>query len=308
MNDFIPVDTISQVHEMLELGKPLHPLVSVIHHTKELEDRFKFLSQSDYKVVLNLYSVMLKGGCSGTLTYGRNSYDFEEGTLVFTGPGQVIQAEDMEESEESTVEGWTLMFHPDLIRKSPLGQNIDDYSFFDYDVHEALHLSDLEKVSVREIISKIQTEVAQNIDKHSQKLIISNIELLLDYCTRFYDRQFYTRTNQSNDFVSKFEKYLKTYFNSEKPREFGVPTVKSCGEMMGMSPNYLSDLLKKETGNNAHEHIHAAVINKAKTDLLNSSDSVGQIAYGLGFEYPQHFSKLFKKKTGMSPKEYRGVN
>jgi AraC-like DNA-binding protein len=175
-------------------------------------------------------------------------------------------------------------------------------------VNEALHLSDAEKGSIGEIIDKIQREISQNIDKHSQKLIISNIELLLDYCTRYYDRQFYTRTNQSSDFVGKFEKYLKDYFGSDQPAERGIPTVKSCGEVMGMSSNYLSDLLKKETGINAHEHIHNALINRAKTDLLSSADSVGQIAYGLGFEYPQHFSKLFKKKTGMSPKEYRSMN
>lgn len=308
MNNFITVESITQAHEMLELEKPLHPLVSVIPHTSELEERFKFLSASDYTVVLNLYTVMLKGGCTGSLRYGRNSYDFEEGTLIFTGPGQIIEAEDMDESEASEVEGWTLMFHPDLIRKSLLGQHIDDYTFFSYDVNEALHLSDQEKVSINDIVAKIQQETAQNIDKHSQKLIISNIELLLDYCARYYDRQFYTRTNQSSDFVSKFDNYLKEYFNSDQPSEKGIPSVKSCGEYMGMSPNYLSDLLKKETGSNAQEHIHHALINRAKTDLLNSDDSVGEVAYGLGFEYSQHFSKLFKKKTGMSPKEYRSHN
>lgn len=308
MKDFITVDTISQAHEMLGLEKPLHPLVSVVPHTRELEEQFKFLSDSDYTVVLNLYTVMLKGGCNGTLRYGRNSYDFEEGTLIFTGPGQIIEAEEIEENEPSQAEGWTLMFHPDLIRKSPLGQHIDDYTFFSYDVNEALHLSDQEKKSIGEIIHKIQQEIAQNIDKHSQKLIVSNIELLLDYCTRYYDRQFYTRTNQSSDFVSKFENYLKAYFNSDQPAENGIPTVKSCGEHMGMSPNYLSDLLKKETGHNAQEHIHRALINRAKTDLLSSTDAVGQIAFGLGFEYSQHFSKLFKKKTGMTPKEYRSMN
>ncbi|CAG5081009.1 helix-turn-helix domain-containing protein [Parvicella tangerina] len=308
MNDFIAVDTITQAHEMLGLEKPLHPLVSVVPHTKELEDQFKFLSASDYTVVLNLYTVMLKGGCTGSLRYGRNSYDFEEGTLIFTGPGQIIEAEEMDDSEPAEIEGWTLMFHPDLIRKSPLGQHIDDYSFFSYDVNEALHLSDQEKASIGEIIAKIQQEVAQNIDKHSQKLIVSNIELLLDYCTRYYDRQFYTRTNQSSDFVSKFERYLKDYFSSDQPFENGIPTVKSCGEYMGMSPNYLSDLLKKETGTNAQEHIHNALVNRAKTELLSSSNAVGQVAFSLGFEYSQHFSKLFKKKTGMTPKEYRSQN
>lgn len=308
MKDFVAVDTITQAHEMLGMEKPFHPLVSVIPHSKELEERFKFLSASDYTVVLNLYTVMLKGGCTGTLRYGRNSYDFEEGTLIFTGPGQVIEAEELDESESSETEGWTLMFHPDLIRKSPLGQHIDDYSFFSYDVNEALHLSDQEKKSIGDIVSKIQQEIAQNIDKHSQKLIVSNIELLLDYCTRYYDRQFYTRTNQSSDLVARLERYLKEYFNSDLPSEKGIPTVKSCGEYMGMSSSYLSDLLKKETGYNAQEHIHNALIDRAKTNLLSSTDAVGQIAYGLGFEYSQHFSKVFKRKTGMTPKEYRSQN
>jgi AraC-like DNA-binding protein len=161
---------------------------------------------------------------------------------------------------------------------------------------------------ITELTDKIVREFSQNIDKHSQKLIISNIELILDYSTRYYDRQFYTRSNLNKDIVTRFEALLKDYYHSDKPLEQGIPSVKYCGTALNMSSNYLSDLLKKETGRNAQEHIHYYLIDKAKTRLLNSGESISQIAYGLGFEYPQHFSKVFKAKTGMSPAEYRDMN
>ncbi|MBR8537804.1 AraC family transcriptional regulator [Carboxylicivirga sediminis] len=204
--------------------------------------------------------------------------------------------------------GWSLNFHPDLIRRSHLGQHIDDYSFFSYEVNEALHLSDMEKQTIGEIRDKIIHEYRANIDKHSQKLIISNIELMLDYCTRFYDRQFYTRENLNKDTISRFERLLKEYYASDKPLETGLPTVKYCGAELNLSANYLSDLLKKETGRNTQEHIHNFIVDRAKTNLLNTTEPVSQIAYSLGFEYPQHFSKVFKKKTGVSPAEYRHSN
>jgi AraC-like DNA-binding protein len=259
-----------------------------------------------FRYALDLYQVMYKECAEGSFGYGRNSYDFEEGTLVFTAPGQVLTVHDWEENPESG--GWSLLFHPDLIRKSRLGKTIDDYSFFSYEANEALHLSDEEKQSINEILDKIIREYSQNIDKHSQKLIISNIELILDYCTRYYDRQFYTRTNLNKDVVSRFESLLKEYYGSGKALEQGIPSVAYCGAELNMSSNYLSDLLKKETGRNAQEHIHFFLIEKAKTELLSSGESISQIAYGLGFEYPQHFSKIFKAKTGMSPVEYRNLN
>ncbi|MCG8124397.1 MAG: helix-turn-helix transcriptional regulator, partial [Candidatus Thiodiazotropha taylori] len=200
------------------------------------------------------------------------------------------------------------LFHPDLIRKSSLGNNIDHYSFFSYEIHEALHLSEDERVSITGLVRKIETEYQQSIDRHTQKLIVSNIELLLDYCTRFYDRQFYVRTNLNQDFVTRFENLLRDYFNSEKPLDLGVPSVKYCGERLNMSPSYLSDLLKKETGRTVQQHIQDTVIDKAKNLLLSTNEQVSQIAYGLGFDYPQHFSKLFKSRTGMSPAEYRRLN
>lgn len=303
MSEIINIKSISQVHGFLDLPKPNHPLVSVI----KLNEKLNNIDLGKKKFVFDLYQITLKSNFSGTLQYGRNTYDFQEGTLVFTSPGQTITFDGEHEDflEES---GWTIMFHPDLIRNSLLGKNIDDYSFFSYDANEALHLSDSEKISLLELVDKLEKEINHNIDKHSQKLIITNIELLLDYCMRYYDRQFYTRTNFNKDFVSRFERLLKSYYNSDKQSSFGVPTVKYCGNVLNLSPNYLSDLLKKETGRNAQEHIHFHVIQMAKNNLLNSPNPISQIAYDLGFEYPQHFSKIFKSKTGMSPTEYRNLN
>lgn len=302
MTDLIKVNSITQVHEYFDLKKPKHPLVTVYNH----KNLTFYPEYKNTRVAIDLYQIILKECPPGTMGYGRNSYDFHEGTMMFTKPGQVITVGDW--SEVEVEDGLTLVFHPDLIRKSTLGKIIDNYSFFSYDVFEALHLSDEEKSSIIDLMKKIEKEYNQNIDKHSQKLIISNIELILDYCTRYYDRQFYTRSNYNKDIVTKFEQLLKDYYNSEKPVNIGLPSVQYCGTELNMSPNYLSDMLKKETGRNAQEHIHFYVIDKAKTQLLNSAESISQIAYGLGFEYPQHFSKIFKSKTGMSPAEYRNVN
>lgn len=302
MSEIIHVKTITHAHEIFGMDKPKHPLVSIIHH-KDMEFDQDF---GDFRYAVDLYQVSLKEGISGSLGYGRNSYDFQEGTMIYTSPGQVLTPEEKEYSDE--IKGWSLLFHPDLIRKSPLGKTIDNYSFFSYDVTEALHLSDDEKKTLHELVEKIEREYNQNIDKHSQKLIIANIELILDYCTRYYDRQFYTRTNLNKDVVTKFEQLLKDYYQSDKPFDIGIPSVNYCGSELNMSPNYLSDLLKKETGRNALDHIHFFIIEKAKTILLNSEVTVSEIAYDLGFEYPQYFSKLFKNKTGITPLEYRNLN
>lgn len=299
MKDIIKVNNITQAQEMFGLEKPKHPLVTVYYH-KDMLQRPEYINAP---FAIDLYQIMYKDCKSGSFQYGRNTYDFQEGTLVFTKPGQVITMPEWEK-DDNTI-GWSLFFHPDLIRKSLLGKHIDAYSFFSYEVNEALHLSDDEKQTIADLRDKVVKEYSQNLDKHSQKLIVSNIELILDYCTRFYDRQFYTRTNLNKDIVTRFELMLKGYYNSEKPQEKGVPSVKYCGAELNMSPNYLSDLLKKETGRNAQEHIHYFIIDKAKTQLLNSGESISQIAYGLGFGYPQHFSKLFKNKTGISPAGYR---
>lgn len=302
MKEIIHIETITGIHDTLGLPKPKHPLVSLLEFNSHIINH----DFGGATYVLGVYQVSLKSGVCGPVNYGRNTYDYQEGTLIFTKPGQSLSYENGSVVPGET--GWILLFHPDLIRRSELGQNIDQYSFFSYDVHEALHLSDDEKQWTTDIVHKIEKEYSQNLDKHSQKLIVSNIELLLDYCTRYYDRQFYTRTNLNKDLVSKFEHLLTNYYQSNQPLHQGIPSVKYCGEALNMSPNYLSDLLRKETGKNAQEHIHAYIIDKAKTKLLGSVEPVSSIAYDLGFEYPQHFSKIFKAKTGMSPSEYRGLN
>ncbi len=302
MNDILNIKSIAEANKLFGMPLPQHPLVSVMW-AKDLPD---FSLYEGVRINTNLFAVSFKDGIIGSMGYGRNSYDFTEGTMVFSKPGQVLTME--EKKVEDGAKGWMLVFHPDLIRKSELGKAIDNYSFFDYEVHEALHLSDDEKVILTELVQKIEVEINQNIDKHSQKLIITNIELILDYCHRYYDRQFYVRTNLHQDHISDFEQLLKGYFSSEKPLELGLPTVKYCGEALHMSPNYLSDLLRKETGKSAKDHINTFIVNRAKNELLGSTSAISEIAYHLGFEYPQHFSKLFKSKTGMSPAKYRGLN
>lgn len=302
MNDIIRVNSVTEATEYLGVGKPKHPLIAVIHHNNPNFRR----AYGNFRYVLDLYQITQKDQMSGSLGYGRSSYDFQEGTMIFTRPGQVITTE--EKVLEGEMGGWSIYFHPDLIRKSSLGNSIESYSFFSYDVHEALHISTEEKRSLDQIAIQIEKEYQQNIDKHSQNLIIANIELMLNYCTRYYDRQFYTRSNMSQDLVGKFEHMLKEYYASDKLSELGIPSVGYCGKELGISPNYLSDMLKKETGRNALEHIHAFIIDKAKTALLNSQDTVSEIAYSLGFDYPQYFSKLFKSKTGVTPAKFRTLN
>ncbi|NET35708.1 MAG: AraC family transcriptional regulator [Cyanothece sp. SIO1E1] len=301
-NDIIRLDTISQVHSLLGLARPKHPLITVYRHTPQIVANTINLSFSG-----NLYYIAMKDSIKGSLQYGRNSYDFEEGMMMFLAPNQVYTTPEEVETDNESL-GWSILFHPDLIRKSHLGQIIDRFSFFDYDVNEALHLSDREKQTINELVEKIENEIVQNIDRHSQELINVNLESLLKYCKRYYERQFYTRTNWNQDYIIRFEKYIKNYFSSNELSEKGVPTIQQCGEALNMSGHYLSDLLKAETGKSAKEHIHLHLVNKAKSALLNTNQSVSEIAFIMGFEYPQNFSKMFKSKTGLSPTEYRKLN
>lgn len=303
MSEIYSIDSITQVHKALGLAPPKHPLVSIID-AKEIKSTSEY---EDVKLVMNLYQVALKKSVSGKLKYGRTSYDFQEGTLVFTGPGQTLKYE-AGETNIDDLEGWSLIFHPDLITKSELGEKIGEFSFFEYNTNEALHLSNEEQNTLEELLDKIIKEYSQNMDKHSHKLITSNIEMILNYCVRFYDRQFYTRTNLNSDFISKFERKLKEYYQKDLAVLEGTPNLKYFSNELGLSPNYLSDVLKKETGKSAKEHIQLYIINKAKNRLLNSNDSISEIAFSLGFEYPQHFSSLFKSKTGQSPKDFRILN
>ncbi len=302
MKEIIKIDSISQVHDFFQLPKPRHPLVSVLPITDEMTN----YDYGDYSYVFGFYQISLKSGISGSLSYGRNSYDFQEGTMVFMKPNQAIKIENNQEYQGAS--GWTLLFHPDLIRRSELGKLISSYSFFSYDTNEALHLSDDEKKALTELVAKIEKEYNQNIDKHSQELIISNIDLLLKYCKRYYDRQFFTRTNLNKDLITRFENTMLDYFNSEKSRELGVLTVGHCAKEINMSANYLGDLLKNETGISAKAHIQNFLVEKAKTRILSTNKSISEIAYDFGFEYPQSFNRLFKSKTGLTPTQYRSLN
>lgn len=299
MSKIIRIQSIHQVHDFFGLPAPKHPLVSVL----PISDNMINFDYGDATYVFDFYQVSLKRGISGSLSYGRSAYDFKEGTMLFTKPNQSLKFETNEEYSGSS--GWTLIFHPDLIRRAELGQCIQQYTFFSYEINEALHLSDDEQQNISELVKKVEKETQQAIDRHSQDLIISNIKLLLDYCIRYYDRQFYTRTNLNKDFISKFERFLHTYYTQETQLKKGIPTVKFCGQELSMSAHYLSDLLRKETGKSAQEHIHAFIINKAKNQLLSAQTSISEVAYDLGFEYPNHFSKLFKNKTGLTPGAYR---
>ena len=302
MKDIINIETISQVHNFFGLSKPKHPMVSVLPIT----DKMTNYDYGNYYYSFGFYQISLKIGMSGSLSYGRNSYDFQEGTITFMRPNQAIKVDNSEGYKGAS--GWTLLFHPDLIRKSELGRIISNYSFFNYETSEALHLSDDEKQSLTELVSNIEKEYSQNIDKHSQELIISSIDLLLKYCKRFYDRQFYTRTNLNKDLISSFERIITEYFNSEKPKELGVLTVNYCAKEMNMSANYLGDLLKNEIGSSAKYYIQNFLIEKAKTKILGTTKSISEIAYEFGFEYPQSFNKLFKSKTGLTPSKFRSQN
>ena len=300
MSDIIHIKSIAQLHDLLAIEKPVYPLVSVVRHHKYMNLNF-----GNVRFNSDLYFISLKENIQGAFKYGRNEYDFQEGTLVCIAPGQVISNNG---NIEPDLGGWSIFFHPNLIQKTSLANTISDYQFFNYESNEALHLSEKEKKNLTECVLKIEEEINQNIDRHSQELIIQNIETILKYGLRYYDRQFATRTNQSKDHISEFENFLKNYFNQNQQVELGLPTVEICGKAMNMSGKYLSDLLKAETGKSLMEHIHLYIVDRAKSTLLNSNLSVSEIAYSLGFDYPQHFSKLFKTKIGLSPSEYRNLN
>ena len=306
MSDILRIKSISQFHEILGLPSPDHPLISLIRENEEMRKAELDDSLYDARFSSEMYTIMYKDKIRGSIGYGRNRYDFQEGTMIFASPGQVFTSPKKEELEGK--EGWTLLFHPDLLLKSNLSKRIDSFTYFSYEVTEALHLSKKEEAFIVRVVEQIMTECSQNLDKHSQNLILSNLELLLNYCMRFYDRQFFTRTNLNSDFVSHFETELKNYFNSDLVNKKGIPSSGYFGNRLNMSANYLSDMLKKETGKSIKEHIDAYIVRKAKNVLLNSKDSVSQIAYELGFEYPQSFTRMFKKKTGISPLEFRSLN
>ena len=298
MDEIIKLENITQYNTMRGI-ETLHPLVSVYDLSG-----MKLIPPT--RVHFGFYCVFLKEAICGDLKYGCNYYDYQEGTLVFIAPGQVVGIGNIPGSPHP--EGWALLFHPDLIRGTSLGRNIKEYTFFSYEANEALHLSEKERLIILDCLNKIDHELHQSIDKHSKKLIANNIELLLNYCMRFYDRQFITRNLVNKDILVRFENLLDNYLKSEITKTLGLPTVKYCADQLHLSANYFGDLIKKETGKTAQEHIQFKLIDIAKERIFDTSKSVSEIAYELGFKHPQHFSRMFKNKTGQTPNEYRSLN
>jgi len=297
------VESIDQVHRFATSTKPSHPLISVIGASWHAPLEYK-VPLMKRRIISHLYAVSLKRGNECGLKYGRQFYDFQEGSLLCIGPGQSVVPVTEPSDLEGEHDGWTLMFHPDLLRRTSLANRMREYTFFGYDSHEALHLSDAERTTLTHIIKTIETEYA-HIDQFSEDVIVSQLQLFLNYCRRFYGRQFVTRKNSNQDVVARLEQFLDDYFTSPRPAQDGLPSVSACAKAMGYSADYLSDLLRKETGKNTREHIHHCLIENAKNRLLGSAATVSEIAFALGFEHPQHFSKLFKSKTGVSPGAYR---
>jgi AraC family transcriptional activator of pobA len=291
-------ETVSE-YNAFNNNETLHPLVSVV-------DLSKANPRQGSRMYFGFYTIFLKDVKCGDMIYGRHTYDYQEGTLVFLAPGQVAGINSNGEMYQP--KGFALVFHPDLVHGTALSRHMQEYSFFGYQSKEALHLSERERNIVLDCFSKIEYELQHAIDKHSKKVIISNIELFLNYCTRFYDRQFITRDNIHAGILERFENLLNTYFQSDKPQTIGLPSVAWCAGELNFSSNYFGDLVKKETGKTAQEYIQTKLIEVAKEKIFDRNKSVSEIAYELGFKYPQHFSRLFKQKVGHTPNEYRLLN
>jgi len=292
------LNSVTDLHRLLELPKPDHPLVSVVNM-----DEIKCTTNVAFRSLLyNLYSICIKKDYKGKLKYGQQYYDFDSGTMTFFAPGQIVATEI---TDDLHVSGWWLVFHPDFIRNYALAKAIKNYGYFSYAVNEALHLSDKEDAMITALMKNIEQEYRSRIDNYSQDVVISQIELLLTYCNRFYSRQFITRKNAENDLLIKFETVLSSYFETDQVKQLGLPTVQYLSEQLHVSSNYLGDMLKTITGQSTQQHIHEKLIEKAKEILTTTSLSVSEIAYELGFEYPQSFNKFFKNKTSVTPLAFR---
>lgn len=289
------IRTITEYNDMLGV-ETRHPLVSVIN-------LYETRPMRHMRHTFSFYAVYLKDEKNCEITYGRQKYDYSSGSVVCLAPGQVIGIEDTGETFQP--KGYALLFHPDIIHGTSLGHAMKDYTFFSYNVNEALHLADNERATFIDCLKKIDDEFAHQPDRLSKRLISKNIELLLDYCLRFYNRQFITRQQAGNGVVSRFDTLLDDYVNSGRMCIDGIPSVKYCAEQLCLSPNYFGDLIKKETGKTPQEHIRSKVIEAVKEQLMSTRQSLSEIAYAMGFEYPQHMTRMFKKETGMSPNEYR---
>ena len=299
MNDIVRVDHVFDYNDSLGI-ETLHPLVSVI-------DMSKCPRMRHSRRLYGFYCIFLKDVKCGDLRYGRNYYDYQEGTLVFTAPGQVVGVED--NGEVFQPKGWALLFHPDLLRGTQLGRNIRNYTFFSYEVREALHLSEQERRTILDCLHNIRHELQHAIDRHSRTLVVNNIEMFLNYCVRFYDRQFITRSDVAGkDILARFERTLDDYFLSDKPQTEGLPTVQYCAQELHLSANYFGDLVKRLTGKTAQEHIRLRLIDAAKERIADPARSIAEVAYELGFKYPAHFTRLFKNVVGCTPNRYRNIN
>lgn len=294
----IVVNSISDLHRMMRLAKPLHPLISLI----KMDEVLPTDQSESVNFILNFYGVSLKKNVVGKLKYGQHNYDFDEGVLATTAPQQMLSVGKGEHYEAS---GWWLVFHADFVRNYSLGKHIQEFGFFSYSVNEALHLSEKEELMLEGIFQNIQLEYETSIDQFSQDVMVSHLELLLNYCNRFYNRQFLTRKSSNNDLLDKLNILLELSFNGNLKLENGLPSVQYIASKLDVSPNYLSDMLRALTGQSTQQHIHNKVIEKAKLALSTSSLSVAEIAYQLGFEHPQSFNKLFKNKTNLTPLEFR---
>jgi AraC family transcriptional regulator, transcriptional activator of pobA len=294
VQNHLVLDSISDVHRLLGLPQPLHPLVSVIN----LSDVPCVINNQVTSLLYNFYSICTKRDFNGKMKYGQNYYDFDNGIMTFFAPGQIVSTQ----GSDVRVNGIWLVFHPDFLRGYPMDRNIKNCGFFSYATHEALHLSEAEENMINNLMLNIEKEYKQPIDQYSQDVMVAQIELLLTYSNRFYNRQFITRKNANNTLIANLEQLLTEHFNGNNP---GLPKVKDLAAQLNVSAGYLSDMLRVHTGQNAQQHIHNKLIDKAKEILSTTPLTVSEIAYKLGFEYPQSFSKLFKAKENISPLEYR---
>jgi AraC family transcriptional activator of pobA len=294
------IKTISEYHQVMGLPKPQHPLISVVN----LANINPEYGDGRLSLVFDFYSISLKRMNNAKMKYGQQEYDFDEGVMFFMSPNQVFAIE-IEKDVIVKRSGWLLLIHPDFLWNTPLAKSIKQYEYFDYSVHEALFLSEKEETTINGIIKNIEQEYHSNIDKFSQDIIIAQLEVLLNYSERFYQRQFITRKITNHQILNRLEDILTVYFKNDDLAQKGLPTVQYIAETLNVSPNYLSGLLKTLTGQNTQQHIHNKLIEKAKEKLSTTGLSVSEIAYQLGFEHSQSFSKLFKSKTNLSPLEFR---
>lgn len=286
-------------YSALRGAETLHPLINVLDY-----DNLALLEPASYN--FGFYSIFLKDTKCGDLRYGKELYDYQEESLVFAAPGQVLTVDKYLPNVHP--KGKVLIVHPDFLKGTILNNILNDYTFFSYASNEALHMSRKEKNLIINMFETIEDELHQNLDKHSKTLVISHLQVLLNYSIRFYDRQFITREHVNKGILERFESILNSYFNSEKLQTVGIPTVAYCAEQLHLSANYFGDLIKRETSASAQEYIQEKVIDLAKEKIFDINKSISEIAYELGFKYPQHFTRLFKKKVGMSPVEYRSLN